>query len=82
MEFNWEDFKNNKIAVRCKTEEEAKKFIRQCYKHGLKWYYGNENTTHWKDVSGTICYECDNEYIYYGNFNWKLNEIVVEYKEE
>ena len=82
MEFNWEDFKNGKIAVHCKTEEEAKKFIKQCYKHGLKWHYGNENTTHWKDVSGTIYYECDNEHIYYGNFNWKINQIVVEYKED
>ena len=82
MKFNWEDFKNGKIAVHCKTEEEAKKFIRQCYKHGLKWHYGNENTTHWKDVSGTIYYECDNEHIYYGNFNWKINQIVVEYKED
>lgn len=82
MEFNWEGFKNGKIAVHCKTEEEAKKFIRRCYKHGLKWHYGNENTTHWKDVSGTIYYECDNEHIYYGNFNWKINQIVVEYKED
>ena len=82
MELNWEDFKNGKIAVHCKTEEEAKKFIRQCYKHGLKWHYGNENTTHWKDVSGTIFYECDNKYIYYGSSNWKLNQIVVEYKED
>ena len=82
MELNWEDFKNGKIAVHCKTEEEAKKFIRQCYKHGLKWHYGNENTTHWNDVSETIYYECDNEHIYYGNFNWKINQIIVEYKED
>ena len=82
MEFNWEDFKNSKIAVHCKTEKEAKKFIRQCYKHGIKWHYSNENTTHWKDVSGTIYYECDNKYIYYGNSNWKRNQIVVEYNED
>ena len=36
VKFNWEDFKNGKIAVHCKTEEEAKKFIRQCYKHESK----------------------------------------------
>ena len=82
MEFNWEGFKNGKIAVHCKTEEEAEKFIKKCFKHGLKWHYGNENTTHWKDVSGTIFYECDNKYIYYGSSNWKLNQIVVEYKED
>ena len=82
MEFNWEDFKNNKITVRCKAEKEAKKFIKQCYKHGLKWPCSNENTTHWEDESGTICYACVNKYIYYGNSNWKLNKIVVEYKED
>ena len=64
MEFNWEDFKNNKITVRCKTEKEAKKFIKQCYKHGIKWHYGDENNTHWEDADEKIYYECDGEYIY------------------
>ena len=81
MELNWEDFKNGKIAVRCKTEKEAKKFIKQCYKHGLKWHYGNENNTYWEDVNEKIYYECDGVYIYY--LDWKSNEItVVEYKED
>ena len=81
MELNWEDFKNGKIAVHCKTEEEAKKFIRQCYKHGLKWRYGSENNTYWEDVNEKIYYECDGVYIYY--LDWKSNEItVVEYKED
>lgn len=37
MEFNWEDFKNSngKIAVHCKTEEEAEEFIKECFKHGI-----------------------------------------------
>ena len=70
MELNWEDFKNGKIAVHCKTEE-AEKFIKQCYKHGLKW----------RDVNEKIYYECDDVYIYY--LDWKANEItVVEYKED
>ena len=81
MEFNWEDFKNSKITVRCKTEKEAKKFIKQCYKHGLKWRYGSENNTFWEDVNEKIYYECDGVYIYY--LDWKSNEItVVEYKED
>ena len=81
MEFNWEDFKNNKITVRCKTEKEAKKFIKQCYKHGLKWRYGSENNTYWEDVNEKIYYECDGVYIYY--LDCKSNEItVVEYKED
>lgn len=37
-QFNWEEFKdgNNKIAVHCKTEEEAKDFCKQMHEHGLK----------------------------------------------
>ena len=81
MEFNWEDFKNGKIAVHCKTEEEAKKFIQQRYKHGIKWHYGDENNTHWEDADEKIYYECDGVYIYY--LDCKSNEItVVEYKED
>ena len=81
MKFNWEDFKNGKIVVHCDTEKEAKKFIKQCYKHGLKWRYGSENNTYWEDVNEKIYYECDDVYIYY--LDWKSNEItVVEYKED
>lgn len=28
MEFNWEDFKNGKIAVHCETEKEAKNLLK------------------------------------------------------
>ena len=41
-EFDWEEFKNkrNKIAVHCKTEDEAKDFCKQMHEHGLKWCDG------------------------------------------
>lgn len=83
MEFNWEDFKNGKCAVHCKTKEEAKKFIKECYKHEMKWCYSDENTTHWEDVSKRNYYVCDSYNIYYGDLNWKPNELpVVEYKKD
>lgn len=85
MEFNWEDFKNGKIAVHCKTEEEAKEFIKECYKHGMKWCYSDENTTHWDDVSEKNYYNyyiCE-KYICYGNLDWKPNILtVINYKED
>lgn len=39
MKFDWDKFKNevNKIAVHCKTEEEAKDFCRQMDAHGMQW---------------------------------------------
>ncbi len=38
MRFNWEEFKDadNKIAVHCKTEEEAKDFCKQMNEKGMK----------------------------------------------
>ena len=43
MKFNWDEFLNqdNKIAVHCKTEEEAKDFCRKMEEHGLKWVDGD-----------------------------------------
>ena len=50
--FNWEEFKNkeNKIAVHCETEEQAKDFLKQMHDHGMKWNRGNSylEYTHWE----------------------------------
>lgn len=42
MRFNWDEFKNkdNKIAVHCKTEEEAIDFCKRMHEHGMKWCTG------------------------------------------
>lgn len=58
--FNWDEFKNkdNKIAVHCKTEEEAKDFCKQMHEHGMKWRDGNsylELTEYEKNLDET-CY--------------------------
>lgn len=58
--FNWDEFKNkdNKIAVHCKTEEEAKDFCRQMHEHGMKWCAGNSymEKTNYKKYKGETCY--------------------------
>lgn len=43
MQFNWEEFmdKTNKIAVHCKTEEEAIDFCKKMDEHGMLWHSGN-----------------------------------------
>lgn len=85
MEFNWEDFKNSngKIAVHCKTEEEAEEFIKECFKHGIKWCYSDENTTHWEEVNKRTYYVYRGRHLYYRNGVSNPNEItVVEYKED
>ena len=51
--FNWDEFKNkdNKIAMHCKTEEEAKDFCKQMHEHGMKWRNGEsylKNTNYFR----------------------------------
>lgn len=65
-QFNWEEFlyKNNNIAVHCKTEEEAKDFCKQMHEHGLKWCSGDlyMEKTNYYAYSDKICYYADGKY--------------------
>ena len=59
--FNWDEFKNeeNKIAVHCKTEEEAKDFCKQMHGQGMKWCNGEsylKNTNYNVHNEGTWYY--------------------------
>lgn len=58
--FNWDEFKNeeNKIAVHCKTEEEAKDFCERMHKQGMKWCSGESylKETNYKFREEEICY--------------------------
>ena len=64
--FNWKEFKdkNNKIAVHCKTEEEAKDFCKQMHEHGFRWTSGDLYTenTNYCTHQGMSCYYADGEY--------------------
>ena len=58
--FNWDEFKNeeNKIAVHCKTEEEAKDFCEKMHKQGMKWCSGESylKETNYKFCEEEMCY--------------------------
>lgn len=58
--FDWDEFKNtgNKIAVHCKTEEEALDFCKQMHEHGMKWYTGVSymGKTNYEKYEGETCY--------------------------
>ena len=58
--FNWDEFKNeeNKIAVHCKTEEEAKDFCERMHEQGMKWCSGESylKETNYKFCEEEICY--------------------------
>lgn len=43
INFDWNDFKNNKIAVRCINEDVARDFVNKCFDNNLKWYVESNN---------------------------------------
>lgn len=79
--FNWDEFKNkyNKIAVHCKTEEEAKDFCRQMHGQGMKWCTGKSymEKTNYEEYKGETCYYGIGEYssrVYAEKYNYKILE--------
>lgn len=72
--FNWNEFKNkdNKIAVHCKTEEEAKDLCKQMHEHGMKWCNGEsylKNTNYMRN-EGTR---------YYGSGEYSTRDFAEKY---
>lgn len=81
--FNWNEFKNkdNKIAVYCKTEEEAVDFCKQMHKHRMKWRNGEsylKNTNYMRN-EGT-CYYGSGEYST-RDFAEKYNYKILEWSD-
>ena len=81
--FNWNEFKNkdNKIAVYCKTEEEAVDFCKQMHEHGMKWCNGEsylKNTNYMRN-KGT-CYYGSGEYST-RDFAEKYNYKILEWSD-
>ena len=80
MEFNWEEFiSNDKIAVHCKTEEQAKDFCRQMHEHGLEWNFGQSylQKTYWNIDEDNTCYTGHGTYSsleYFENNNYTILE--------
>ena len=54
----WERFKNEKIAVNCQTEDEAKDFVKQCYGNGIRWcdISSGYNDVGYQTYKEKICY--------------------------
>ena len=81
--FNWDEFKNkdNKIAVHCKTEEEAKDLCKQMHEHGMKWCNGESylKNTNYNVHEGT-CYYGGGEYST-RDFAEKYNYKILEWSD-
>lgn len=82
--FNWDEFKNikNKIAVHCKTEEEAKDFCKQMHKHRMKWCNRKSylKNTKYDVYNERTCYYGDGEYSSL-DFAEKYNYKILEWSD-
>ena len=78
--FNWDEFKNigNKIAVHCKTEEEAVDFCKQMHEHGMKWCTGKSymEKTNYEEYKGETCYTGFGMFSPYRHYNSVGYEIL------
>lgn len=80
MRFNWDEFKDedNKIAVHCKTEEEAKDFCKRMHEHEMKWCTGKSymEKTNYEEYKGETCYIGFGMFSSYRYYNSEGYEIL------
>ena len=67
MRFDWEAFKNKKIAVHVKTKEESDNFLEKAKKQGL-----NIDDVLWDTYKEYTCYRCSWKHndLYYGSIGF------------
>lgn len=85
--FDWEKFRNERVAVNCRTEEAAKEFIKECYKRDMKWYRESMNTTYYNSHKEETAYAFKFgllDKLGYANTHWykKAGYEIVEYTSE
>lgn len=82
--FNWDEFKNkdNKIAVHCKTEEEAVDFCKQMHEHGMKWNGGFSylDYTNYSIYREGTCYIAKGKYCF-KNYYEKGGYTILEWSD-
>lgn len=80
--FNWDEFKNEKIAVWCDTEEKAREFVDECYKNNITWGKGRIKEPKFDFYKENTCYNFEidlynsrlmfTEKSYYEKNNYKI----------
>lgn len=68
-EFDWEKFKTEKIAIHCKTEEEACAFHNILFNKRIR--RNHVESTYWNSYKESTCYDIkDNVFWYYSSKKW------------
>ena len=72
-EFNWEEFKNKKMVVNCKNEEEVNNFFKECELNKIK-VRSDVKEFSYKTYNSDVCYKYgDDNVLYYANRNFYSN---------
>ena len=74
-EFNWDDFRDGKIAVWCETRELREDFLKQCDNNNIRWRTNGELASHNIEVTsceGEDCtaYVCKHFGIAFSDYDW------------
>ena len=75
--FNWEDFKNGKIAVHCDTKEKARYFLKKCKEKGFIWNDESDispNDYSWASYKEETTYSMGEKGIMFGDIDVHENE--------
>ena len=71
-EFNWEEFKNKKIVVNCKNEEEVNNFFKECELNEIEVRsYTREFS--YETYHSDVCYRCEDNDLYYADRSFYNN---------
>ena len=71
-EFNWEEFKNKKMVVNCKNEEEVNNFIKECELNEIK-IRGYDKEFSYETYHSDVCYRCEDNDLYYADRSFYNN---------
>ena len=74
-EFNWEEFKNKKIVVNCKNEEEVNNFLKECELNKIKICRQVKNFSY-EMYNSDVCYNCKDNDLYYAGRSYYSNNYM------
>lgn len=79
-EFDWEEFKEDNIAVHCKTRTESIQFCEMERDHGIDF---DRASTFWFRSRENTCYSCKGNRWMYGDLDWYRNEnyTILEFSD-
>lgn len=77
MKFNWEDFKEHKFGVHCKTEEEAREFIEMANKNGIEWKLSDKFHTNWDIYKKNTYYTYIDDVLIYGGIHINIYKLQI-----